>query len=124
MFIFTLLSLTMYAQQQKSWKELDDFHEVMSVTFHSSEDDNLNPVREKATELLSQAKAWQKSKVPKGYNSSKIEDFLNRLVGQCEVLQDAVMKKKSDAELKLLIAEAHEIFHEIVKKCHDETEEN
>ncbi len=117
MFIFSLLTLTVYSQQTAEWKGMEDFHAVMSTTFHPSEENNLQPLKEKAGDLLNKAKAWQKSAVPQGYNSSLTKPILKRLVQQCKVIKEAVEKKKPDTELKAMIAEAHEIFHEIKEKC-------
>lgn len=114
---FSFLSLTGYSQQQAEWKGMEDFHAVMSTTFHPSEENNLQPLKEKAGDLLSKAKAWQKSVVPLGFNSSLTKPVLKRLVKQCKVIKEAVGKNKTDAELKIMITEAHEIFHEIKEKC-------
>jgi hypothetical protein len=99
--------------QQPAWKEMEDFHAVMSVTFHPAEDDNLQPVKEKSAELLQKAMLWQKAEVAPGYNEKMTKDVLKRLVQQYKKLKEAVGKKKPDAELKKMITEAHEIFHEI-----------
>ena len=120
MFIFFVMTLTVFSQQRESWKEMEEFHLVMSTTFHPAEDDNLNPVKEKSADLLFQAMAWQRSRVPLGYDALKTTAILKRLVEQCFTLNDGVKKQKSDAELKLLITGAHEIFHEIMEKCHKE----
>ena len=116
-FIFSLLTLTGYSQQEAQWKEMEDFHTVMSTTFHPSEEDNLQPLKEKAVDLLSKAKVWQKSVAPEGYNGSVTKPILKRLVQQCKVIKEAVEKGSPDTVLKAMIAEAHEIFHEIKEKC-------
>lgn len=112
--VFTLSSFT---RHEPGWKEMEDFHAVMSVTFHPAEDDNLQPVKEKAADLLLKAKDWQNASVPQGYNGELTKPILNRLVRQCKNIKQAVEKKKSDAELKKMITEAHDIFHEIKEKC-------
>ena len=109
--------MSSFKPQQPGWKEMEDFHAVMCVTFHPAEDDNLQPVKEKAGDLLLKAKAWQKAEVPQGYNGELSKSILKRLVHQCKKLNVAVTQKKSDTELKKLITEAHEIFHEIKEKC-------
>ena len=40
------------------------------------------------------------------------------VVAKCEEINNAVKDKKSDVELKKLITEGHNIFHEIVEKYH------
>ncbi len=117
MMTFSLLTMTVYSQQSVNWKEMEDFHGVMSTTFHPAEEDNLQPVKEKASDLVNRAKAWEKSVAPEGFNGSVTKPILKRLVKQCKVIKEAVGKNKADAELKTMITEAHEIFHEIKEKC-------
>ena len=48
LFIMIVLFLTtssVYSQEAK-WQQMEDFHAVMSVTFHPAEDDNLQPLKE------------------------------------------------------------------------------
>lgn len=116
MMLFTLFTGIAFSQQP-AWKEMEDFHAVMSATFHPVEDDNLQPVKEKAGDLLQRAMDWQKATVPQGYNGEATKPILKKLVKQCKSLKGAVEKKKSDAELKKMITEAHEIFHQIKEKC-------
>lgn len=117
MFFFTFLTSSLFSQEKTSWKEMEDFHGVMSSTFHPAEEDNLQPVKSNAGNLLKKAKAWQKSSVPQGFNAAATKPILKNLVKQCTVIKEAVAQKKSDAELKVLITEAHEVFHEIKEKC-------
>ncbi len=103
--------------QQKSWKEMDEFHTIMSKTFHPAENGDLKPTRENVDELIKRAKTWQSSTVPAGYNKKLIKPILDRLVTQTETIKTAVSQKKSDEELKAMISKAHDIFHEIMQKC-------
>lgn len=99
------------------WKELQAFHSIMSKTFHPSEDGNLQPVRDNAAELLAKAKAWQASAIPAGYRKEETKKVLANLTAQCNEINNAVKAKKSDEDLKKLIGEAHETFHQVVEKC-------
>lgn len=103
--------------QQPAWKEMEDFHAVMGVTFHPADEDNLQPVKEKAGDLLRKALDWQQAAMPQGYNSEASKPILKKPVKQCKALKAAVEKKKLDAELEKMITEAHEVFHEIKEKC-------
>jgi beta-lactamase regulating signal transducer with metallopeptidase domain len=113
---FALLSFVAIAQKA-TWKEMNDFHTVMAKTFHPSEEGNLQPVKDSASVLVAKATAWQKSKTPQGYDAKVAAPILEKLVAKCIIIQKAVAEKKSDEELKRLIAGAHEIFHEIMEKC-------
>ena len=118
--LFTTFS---FAQTKTNWKEMHDFHAVMSKTFHPAEENNLQPLKESAGELTVMAKTWRSSIVPEGYNGNITKPILGKLVKQCAAIQTAVKKKKSDADLKKMITEAHDIFHEIMEKCRKGDEE-
>ena len=45
--------------QEASWKQMEDFHGVMSKTFHPAEEGNLKPLKENAATLVAKAKAWE-----------------------------------------------------------------
>ena len=114
-----------FAQNSKTaWPELKAFHTLIAATFHPSEDGNFQPVREKADSLLFAAKAWQASKIPVNYKSDETKATLVRLVNQCENVWQAVKAKAADEKLKVLISDAHDIFHHIVEKCKKETGSN
>ena len=82
--LFALSAQTLFAQHTAgAWKEMSDFHEVMSTTFHPAEEGNLQPLRMKAEELYTRAKSWKASAVPAGYDAAKTKDTLKRLVKQC-----------------------------------------
>lgn len=104
-------------QKKANWKEMHDFHEVMSVSFHSAEEGNLAPLREKSALLLDRAEAWKKSDVPVGYDAKMTKAVLKRLVKQCKTVNKSVKKKAADELLKTQITAAHDIFHEIMEKC-------
>ncbi len=116
MFAISLATLSVYAQEAK-WQQMENFHAVMSVTFHPADDGNLKPLKEKSGDLLTAARAWQEGAVPQGFNATLTGPILKRLVKQCNSINKAVASGKSDAALKKMIKEAHEIFHEIKEKC-------
>ena len=117
MIAISCMAIPVLAQEAK-WKAMENFHAVMSITFHPAEADNLEPVKKNAAELLSRAKAWQKADVPAGYNGSATQPVLKQLVKQCKLINVAVKKNnKTDADLKIMITGVHDIFHEIKEKC-------
>lgn len=115
--ILLLSTSNLFAQEKKEWKEMHAFHAVMSKTFHPAEEGNLKPTKDSATVLVAKAKAWQSSTVPQGYNAKVTAPILKQLVAKLTAIKEAVAAKKSDDELKKLMTEAHEIFHEIMEKC-------
>lgn len=120
--IIVLLAANVASAQPKkaSWPEMKAFHGVMSISFHSAEDNNLKPLRDSSWALVARAKTWQASAVPEGYKADVSKPILEKLVKQCEDIHKAVDKNKSDADLKEMITKAHDTFHEIMEKCRDE----
>ena len=114
------LPIVMTAQEKTDWKEMNNFHTLMSTSFHPSEEGNLKPVKAKSDSLLLSAKLWKASKVPAGFKPKETGETLTKLIKQLAELNTAVKAGKDDAALKNMIKEAHEIFHDIVEKCRDE----
>lgn len=96
---------------------MHDFHDVMGSTFHPAEEDDLQPLKENSALLVERAKAWQNSTVPEGYDGELTKPILKKLVKECEAIHKAVKAGKPDAQLKAMITEAHDTFHEIMEKC-------
>ncbi len=115
--LIALFSFQFAFADKGEWAELKTFHSVMSKTFHPAEEGNLQPVKDNSADLLAKAKAWQLSAVPADYNKEETAKVLSNLVMKCEELNAAVAAGKTDAELKTLITQAHDIFHQIMEKC-------
>jgi len=110
-FLLSLLTLTAHSQQTTEWKGMEDFHAVMSTTFHPSEENNLQPLKEKAGDLLNKAKTWQKSEVPKGFNGPLIKPLMKRMVQEGKGNKEAVEKEKTEKEIKKVNSETHNKFY-------------
>jgi hypothetical protein len=105
------------AQHVSSWKEMDAFHDVMSETFHPSEEGDLKPIRSRIDEMVTKAKAWQKSAVPEKYDSKKAKPRLKELVKDSKALRKTIRKDGSDKEVTEQLSELHDSFHYIMEKC-------
>ena len=114
--VFMLIAFV-NAQEKKSWKEMDDFHAVMSSTFHPAEEGQLDPIKKRSQEMVDKAAAWQKSTAPEGYDKEKVEGSLKKLVQGTKELNKLVKAKSSDKVLKEKLSSLHDIFHEIMEKC-------
>ena len=114
--VFTLIAFAQ-AQEKKTWKEMDEFHTVMSATFHPAEEGKLDPIKKRSQEMADKAVAWQKSTAPEGYDKEKVEGSLKKLVKGTKELNKLVKGKSSDKVLKEKLSGLHEIFHEIMEKC-------
>jgi len=105
------------AQEKKTWKEMNDFHTVMSETFHPAEEGHLDPIKKRSQEMMDKAVAWQKSTAPEGYDKTKVDVSLKKLVQGAKELNNLVKAKSSDKVLTDKLSGLHDIFHEIMEKC-------
>ena len=110
--------------EKAKWTELDAFHEVMSITFHPSEEGKLEPIRTRSAEMVEKAVAWNKSKAPEGYDKHAVKDNLKDLVKGAKELNKLVQDKAADDVLKTKLKSLHDIFHGIVEKCEAEESEH
>ena len=116
--IIALSTTFAIAQNKAEWKELKDFHTVMSQTFHPAEEGNLKPIRERSAEMVKAAEAWKKSDIPADYKNVKdIQETLNKLVDGSKNLDKQIKAKASDEEIKKSITALHDVFHTIVGLC-------
>ncbi len=115
--VATLLStVTLKAQEKFNWKEMDEFHTVLSATFHPSQGGDLAPLKSRSSELADKAIAWQKSKVPGGLNKKEIKSSLKKLTSASKELHRLVKNNTSDEMLKQKLSSLHDIFHAIKDK--------
>jgi hypothetical protein len=116
--LLAFLPAISFAQDKKNvWPEMKTFHSVMSSAFHPVEDGNYAPLKAKADSLFSTAQAWQRSPIPADYKPVETKAALKKLVIKCAAVNKGVQANLSDAQLKTLITEAHEVFHTIVGEC-------
>src|ERR1700712_5532840 len=114
--IICLLAATTLYAQEKEWKQMEDFHGIISKTYHPAEEGNLQPVKDKADSLVLRAIAWQASAVPAGYNAKTVKPKLDKLIIECKAVKTAITQKKNDETLKKLITAVHTTFHGIMEK--------
>ncbi len=105
------------AQEKSDWKEMQNFHSLMSAIFHPSEEGNLKPLKAKSDSLLLSARTWKAAKIPAVFKPLKTSETLIKPVKQCALLSASVKAKKDDATLIAQIKETHEIFHTVAEKC-------
>ncbi|HMP91860.1 MAG TPA: hypothetical protein PKD90_03260 [Phnomibacter sp.] len=101
------------------WKELKDFHGVMSETFHPAEEGKLDPIKQRSAEMVQKATTWKKSTPPAEFNKPEIQKSLTKLVKGSKELDKMVKKSASDEALTKKLTDLHDVFHEIVGLCKD-----
>ena len=126
--LFTVLALVLMAnfssaQAKNDWKEKNDFHKVMSQTFHPAEEGNFAPIRSRINEMLDKAEAFKNSEIPAEFSHQKeIKNNLKKLVKQTKSFKKKINKGVSDANLKADFIALHDTFHQVVGLCKAEDE--
>lgn len=121
--LFTVLALVLMAnfssaQAKNDWKEKNDFHKVMSQTFHPAEEGNFAPIRSRINEMLDKAEAFKNSEIPAEFSHQKeIKNNLKKLVKQTKSFKKKINKGVSDADLKADFIALHDTFHQVVGLC-------
>jgi predicted outer membrane protein len=114
--ILCLLTTLLLCAQKKEWKQMEDFHTVMSKSYHPVEEGNFQPVKDNIDSLVQKAQTWRASTIPSGYNKKLVKQKLDKLVKNCKAVKEAIVQKKNNGDLKKLITAAHKTFHEIMEK--------
>ena len=118
--LFLLFANSISAQSIfEKWPEMNVFHEVISETFHPTEENNLEPLKTRSEELMKKAENLLNSNIPEEYRTKAILSSLENLQLKSETLHKLVLSKASDAELKQSIIDVHDTFHEIVGLCNE-----
>lgn len=123
--LFFVFCIAFIAIQQVSaqsifdkWAELKSFHEVMSQTFHPSEEGDLSPIKTRSAEMIEKANLLAKSAIPAVYNTANIQRAVKSLQKGSKALHKLVKNKKgTDEQIKKSLSDLHDVFHEIVGLC-------
>jgi hypothetical protein len=118
--LFFCLGIIIAVNGQVKWKEMDEFHKVMSQTFHPSEEGKLEPIRARSQEMLDKARTWQNSVAPEGVDRKAVKKSLKQLVKGAEELNSMVKANAADAAIKEKLSALHNVFHTIMEKCEKE----
>lgn len=99
------------------WPQLNDFHEVMSQTYHPSEEGDLDPIRTRIDEMVKKANTLNDSEAPKEFQTPEIAAAQKKLVSGSESLQDLIADDADDEKVTAVLEALHDVFHEIVGLC-------
>lgn len=107
------------APQTGEWEAtLEKYHDAMSASFHSAEEDNLAPLKEKYTDLASISKEWVKMPIPEKFQTEKITNALKELEKESAAIA-SVVENGTDKEMKDAIYALHDVFHKVQELCTD-----
>ena len=96
----------------------EQYHTVMSSAFHSAEENNLEPLKEKYAQLATFSKEWVKLPVPAEYQKEKITTALKDLEQESAAIA-SVVENGTDDEMKKAIYALHDVFHKVQELCED-----
>jgi Skp family chaperone for outer membrane proteins len=116
LFLFAVNTISAQSTFDK-WPAIKEFHEVMSQTFHPSEEGNLEPIKTRSEELMNKAAVLLKSDIPAEFKTAAVLASAEKLQLKSKSLHKLVQSKGSDADIKKSLAELHDVFHEIVGLC-------
>lgn len=102
------------------WQELKNFHQVMSQTFHPSEEGNLKPIKDRSGEMVLKANLLAKSTIPAEFNSKEVVQATKELASESKKLDAMIKAKASDDKIKAALGKLHDIFHKIIGLCSNE----
>lgn len=115
-FLVSLNSLSAQTTFDK-WPAIKEFHEVMSQTFHPSEEGNLQPIKARSEELMNKAAAVLKSDMPEEFKTKTIFASVEKLQLLSKTVYKLVESKASDADIKIALSDLHDVFHNIIGQC-------
>lgn len=99
------------------WPEIKSFHKVISHTFYPSEEGNLQPVKEKSSELLENAFALKTSNIPTEYLTRSIVTAVNKLAIYSKSLDKLVKSNATDEKITKALNNLHNEFHTLLELC-------
>lgn len=99
------------------WPEILSFHKTLAATFHPSEDGDLKPIKAKSGELVQNALALSKSKIPAPFKSEILLKPIQKLLQESKAVDKLVRSKASDKKIITALNKLHDSFHTIVEEC-------
>lgn len=113
---FTISSVSAQSITEK-WKQLNDYHELLSKTFHPAEDGNFDPIKNSSEDLVVKAEALDLKTMPQELRTSQLDETIAVLKKQTKTVNDLVQKKAPNAEILRAFQNLHDVFHRIVEIC-------
>ena len=94
------------------WTEMDEFHEVLAVTWHPLVDEgDPQPMYDNAEELAASADAWAKSDIPAEHDNSEIKEKLFDLSKTAQYYAEAVKENVAEEDIREMLSNVHDKFH-------------
>lgn len=101
----------------EKWKQMHEYHELLSKTFHPAEEGNFEPIKKASEDLVLKAEALDIKTMPEDLRNGKVEETIAILKKQTKIVNDLVQRKAPNAEIMRAFENLHDIFHRIVEIC-------
>ena len=101
----------------EKWKQLGDFHDLLTKTFTLSEEGNFKPIKLFSQDLVSKSEALDPASMPQDLRSSRLEEVLIVLKSQTKAVNELVKSKAPNAEIMRAFQNVHDIYNRVVYVC-------
>ena len=100
----------------KEWKQMDAFHMIVTEAFHPYNDStNIEPAKQLAEKLVSEAKKLAASPLPEQINNEVMKEKLNQLEADVRSFAALVQGDASDEEIGASLTALHSSFHSVME---------
>lgn len=113
---FAISSVSAQSITEK-WKQLNDYHELLSKTFHPAEEGNFDAIKNSSEDLVAKAEALDIKTMPQELRTGKLDETILLLKKQTKTVNDLVQKKAPNVEIMRAFQNLHDVFHRIVEIC-------
>ncbi|HRR07272.1 MAG TPA: hypothetical protein PLO56_01135 [Rhodothermales bacterium] len=116
-FIFTGFFNPVNAQSLfRNWPDLGLYHDVLSATFHPSENGDTAPIKAKSGELVSHAQQVASKPIPAPYDTRPMRKTIQKLKKESVKTDRMIRKgKASEAAIIAQLSKTHDVFHEVIR---------
>jgi len=114
-FLVALISFLFSSCNQRTdvWSEMEEYHRLMSETYHPFEEGNMEPVNNKIDDLVNAAENWADSEPPASMEKEGMDQKLVDLKDETGKLS-ALINENADTEtISAQFEDLHDLFHQI-----------
>lgn len=116
--VFFMAIHTISAQSvTEKWKQLGNFHELLSKTFKPSEDGDFTQIKLFSQDLVTKVVALDINSTPQDLKSTNLEDLLIKLKKQTNLVNELVKAKAPNVEIMRAFENVHDIYNRVVYLC-------
>lgn len=102
------------------WPQIKAYHEVISKTYQSSEEGNLDPIRTNSQLLVEKVEALSVETMPREFRSPKLIESLVILKKETKNVNQLVQRQADDTAITEALTKLHETYHKIAGMCQPE----